>query len=563
MQNLISLFTILFLLTEISLSDLPQAKRTKNAMVVSADSNATRAGIEVLQKGGNAIDAAVAVGFALAVTYPQAGNIGGGGFMLIRMADGKTHSIDYREKAPKFADRNMYLDENKNANLQKSQIGHLAVGVPGAVSGLLLAQEKFGLKKRRDVIAPAIKLAEKGFPIHYQFADDLKYDNKDLSMFESTKKYFTKNGEPYTEGEILIQKDLAETLKRISEFGRDGFYKGATAKLIVEEMNRGGGLITLDDLNSYNAKEREVVKSNYKDYEIISMGPPSSGGTAVIQILNILEKYDLKNFGWNSSNYVHTVAEAMRRVYADRAEFLGDPDFTKIPLEWLLSKKYSDSRRESINSDKATPSSEIKHGIAPNYESPQTTHYSVVDKFGNCVSVTTTLNGGFGSYVSVAGAGFLLNNEMDDFSAKPGVPNMFGLVGGEANSIIPEKRMLSSMTPTIVLKNGKPILVIGSPGGATIITTVLQVILNVVEFDMNIRQAIDAPRFHHQWLPDQIFFEKNAISKDAILNLEKMGHKLTERKSSSGLAEGIYFDYENNLLLGHSDSRGYGAAIGY
>ncbi len=563
MKNKLLIFVLTIFLSKNIFADSPEPKRAKKAMVVAADSNAVRAGVEILQKGGNAVDAAVAVGFALAVTYPQAGNIGGGGFMVIRFVDGKTHSIDYREKAPTLANRDMYLDANGKAITEKSRFGHLAAGVPGAVDGLLYAQEKFGRKKINEVLSPAIKLAEKGFPLHHSFAEDLENNIEEFKIFPATLKSFSKNGLPYKEGEILIQKDLANTLKRISQNGRDGFYKGKTADLIVEEMQRGGGLITHEDLANYKAKERETVRSTYRGYEIISMAPPSSGGTALIQILNILEGYDLKSFGWNSAKSVHTIAEAMRRVYADRAEFLGDPDFVKVPSDWLLSKKYSNERRATIQNDKATPSSEIKNGIAPIYESPQTTHYSVVDKDGNCVSVTTTLNGGFGSYVTVDGAGFLLNNEMDDFSAKPGVPNMFGLIGGEANAIVPQKRMLSSMTPTIILKDGKPFLVIGTPGGATIITTVLQVILNIIDYDMNLREAIDAPRIHHQWLPDQIFYEQRALSVDTIEKLKSMGHKLVERKSTSGLAEGIMFDYKNNILLGYSDARGYGAAIGY
>ncbi len=537
--------------------------RAKKAMVVAADPIATRVGLKILQQGGNAIDAAVAVGFALAVTYPGAGNLGGGGFMVMRFADGKVKTLDYREAAPAAATRDMFLDKDGNFLEQKSTRGHLACGVPGSVAGMMYAQRRYGKLIRAQVLKPAIDLAEKGFPLHYRLADDLERMIPEFSKFRSSMKVFTKKGKPYKEGEKFRQPDLAKTLKRIKDKGRDGFYKGGTAKLIVAEMKRGGGLITLKDLEDYGSVIRDPVYGTYRGYEIISMGPASSGGVALVQLLNILEGYNLAQYGWNSSKTVHRLAEAMRRVYADRAEFLGDPDFVKVPVAWLTSKEYAAERRAAIDSEKATPSSLVSHGVQPPPENDHTTHYSVVDKQGNCVSVTTTLNDSFGSKVVVSGAGFLLNDEMDDFSAKPGTPNVYGLIGNSANAIAPHKRMLSSMTPTIVLKDGKPFMIIGSPGGSTIMTTVLQVIVNVVDFKMTIQEAIDAPRVHHQWLPDRLMYEERALSQDAVDNLRAMGHTLHMRENTTGLAEGIMFDRKKGLILGATDPRGYGEAAGY
>lgn len=560
----ISLLLIIFLFLHPSLfSASKKPVRGKHGMVVAADPLAAQAGLEILKAGGNAVDAAVAVGFALAVTYPAAGNIGGGGFMNIRLADGTSITIDYREKAPGKAFRDMYLDSAGNFLPQKSQYGHLASGVPGSVAGMLLGLEKFGTMNRKQVISPAYKLANDGFPLLRELAEDIKYSIKEFLPFPGSMKSFTKNGKPYEEGEIWKQPDLAKTLQRIIEKGRDGFYKGETAKLIVEEMKRGGGLISLEDLANYHAALRKPVSGTYRGYEIISMPPPSSGGIALIQLLNILEGYPLKNYGANSANTLQRYIEAMRRVYADRAEFLGDPDFYKVPSTWLTSKDYAAVRRATIDTLHATPSSEVSHGTKPPHEPDETTHYSVVDKWGNCVSVTTTINGGFGSCVVVDGAGFLLNNEMDDFSAKPGVPNMFGALGNVANEIQPNKRMLSSMTPTIVLKDGKPFMVIGTPGGTTIITTVMQVICNVIDFGMNIQEAIDAPRIHQQWFPDSTFFEKRGLSFDTLEKLKAMGQTMIERRGNSGLAEGIIIDSERNIYYGATDPRGYGAAVGY
>jgi gamma-glutamyltranspeptidase/glutathione hydrolase len=565
----LSLFLVIvlilnFIVVERSFGFFASRKPVKafNGMVVSSDSIATKVGVEILKKGGNAVDAAVAVGFALAVTYPQAGNIGGGGFMVIRMANGETVTIDYREKAPLKAHRDMFLDENRNFVPERSQIGHLSVGVPGSVAGLLLALEKYGTMSRKEVLNPAIKLAEKGFIVNEGLANAFKNAFEHFKKFPSTMKYFSKDGEPYKAGDRLIQKDLAKVLKLIRDKGRDGFYKGKVADLIVAEMKRGGGLITYEDLENYQPVIRKPVVGNYRGYEIISMGPPSSGGVCLIELLNILENFDLKKYGFGSSYTIHYLIEAMRRVYADRAEYLGDPDFVQIPLEKLLSKEYARSLANEIDTFYATPSSKIIRSVSPTVEGFHTTHYSVVDKWGNVVSVTTTINSYFGSMVVVDGAGFFLNNEMDDFSASPGVPNQFGLLGSEANSIQPGKRMLSSMTPTIVLRDNKPFLVLGSPGGSTIITSVLQVILNVIDFGMNIQEAVDAPRIHHQWYPDVVYYEKRGLPLDVVENLQRRGHKLVERAGYQGEVQAILID-EKGIKYGAVDPRGYGLAMGY
>jgi len=557
-----SIFALLILLFGFSESASRRPVKALNGMVISSDSLATQVGVEILKKGGNAVDAAVAVGFALAVTYPQAGNIGGGGFMVIRMANGETVTIDFREKAPMKASENMFLDENGNFVPEKSQVGHLSVGVPGSVAGLLLALEKYGTMSRREVLEPAIELAEKGFIVNEGLANAFKNAFEHFKKFPSTMRYFSKNGQPYSAGDRLIQKDLAKVLKLIRDKGRDGFYKGKVADLIVEEMKRGGGLITYEDLENYQPVLRKPVVGNYRGYEIISMGPPSSGGVCLIELLNILENFDLKKYGFGSSYTIHYLVEAMKRVYADRAEYLGDPDFVQIPLDKLLSKEYAKELASEIDTFYATPSSRIIRSVSPTSEGVHTTHYSVVDRWGNVVAVTTTINSYFGSMVAVDGAGFFLNNEMDDFSAKPGAPNQFGLLGSKANSIQPGKRMLSSMTPTIVLKSGKPFLVLGSPGGSTIITSVLQVILNVVDFGMNIQEAVDSPRIHHQWYPDQIFFERRGLPRDVIENLERRGHKLVERAGYQGEVQAILID-ENGVKYGAVDPRGYGLAMGY
>ena len=488
-------FSLIVIVIHLSISgagdtDGKEIAEASQGMVVSSEPNASRAGIQILKEGGNSIDAAVAVGFALAVTHPQAGNIGGGGFMVIRMADGSATTFDYREKAPAKSVKKMFLDENGNYVPERSRVGYLACGVPGSVAGLLRAQEKFGKLTRAQVLQPAIDLALKGFIVSVSFARDLSSALKTFGKFPGTIKVCTLHGKPYTEGDTFIQPDLAETLKRIAKEGRDGFYKGKTAKLFVDEMNRGGGLISYSDLASYEAIERSPVRGTYRGYEILSMGPPSSGGVLLIHLLNLLEKYNIAASGFGSCEHISTLTEAMKLAYADRAEYLGDPDFFHVPTSTLLSKSYADERRKLIAPEVAKPSARISHGVIPQQEHKETTHYSVIDRWGNAVSTTTTINGWFGNGVVVEGAGFFLNNEMDDFSAKLGAPNMFGSAGGKANAVQPNKRMLSSMTPTIVLKDQKPFFILGSPGGTTIITTVLQVLMNVVDFGMDIRHHV-------------------------------------------------------------------------
>lgn len=524
----------------------------KNGMVVSENSYATLAGLEVLREGGNAIDAAVTVGFTLAVTFPRAGNLGGGGFMLIRLAEtNEVIALDYREKAPKAATKDMFLDKDGNVDKEKSRNSILAVGVPGTVAGLTLALEKYGTISLKRALKPAIKLAEKGFPVSYELRRSLieakkRIENSDASMFI----FFNENGNPHKVEKTLKQKDLAWSLRQISKNGEDAFYKGKISKKIVKFMDKEGGLITKDDLSSYEPVIRKPVNGNYRGYEIYSMPPPSSGGVHLIQMLNMLEKHSVDTFSHNSAKTIHLMTEVMKLAYADRSKYLGDPDFVEVSTEELISKNYSDKLQKKINQKKATPSNNIKPG-KPVYESTNTTHFSVMDKYGNVVSNTYTLNFAYGTGITVPGTGILLNNEMDDFSAKPGVPNAYGLIGGEYNAIEPQKRMLSSMTPTIVLKNEKPFLATGSPGGSRIITTVLQVILNVIDHKMNIAEATASPRIHHQWLPDKLYVEKG-ISKDTIGLLKKKGHKVNAKRvlgsSQSIMKVGKY-------LYGFSDPR--------
>lgn len=539
----------------------------KKGMVSSASKFASEVGIDILKRGGNAVDAAVAMGFVLAVTYPQAGNIGGGGFMVIRTNDTVT-TIDYREKAPSGSTRNMFLDASGKFIPEKSQEGHLSAGVPGSVAGLLYALEKYGSAKmkREDVIQPAIYLAENGFSIEQKFAESLNSNYDYFRKYPSTNRTFTKSGSKYTAGELFVQKELANTLKLISIHGKEGFYSGITAELIEKEMQRGAGIITKDDLLNYAPVERNPVHTNYKGYDVFSMGPPSSGGIALIQLLNMIEKEPLpdKNsvyYGAKEySDYLHIVFESMKRVYADRSEHLGDPDFWKVPVSRLIDKNYSEQRRKEIG-DNATPPSDIKAG-AVTVESDQTTHYSVIDKDGIMVSVTTTLNNTYGSGVVVDGAGFFLNDEMDDFSSKPGEPNMYGLVGNEANAIDPNKRMLSSMTPTIILKDGNPFMILGSPGGGRIITSVFQTITSIIDFNMSLDSAIDVPRYHHQWLPEYVQYESGAFTDAVITKLQEKGHQL-KQVSDFGRIEGILVNWKEHDYFGHSDRRGYGLAIGY
>ena len=532
-------------------------------MVVSAEKHASAVGLKILKEGGNAVDAAVATGFALAVTYPEAGNIGGGGYMVIRLANGTTTSFDYREKAPAKASRDMFLDKDGHFVSSKSEFGYISVGVPGSVAGMLDALDKYGTMKREQVLAPAIRLAERGFPVGKGLAEVLNEKWREFKAFSSTMKAFTRRGKPYRAGDLLVQKNLAETLKRIARDGKDGFYAGKTAELIVNEMEKGDGLISLADLKAYQALEKPVVTGTYRGFEIVSMGPSSSGGVVLIHLLNLLERYDLTASGFGTPRTISLMAEAMKLAYADRAEFLGDADFYPVPVKKLISKEYADERAVLIDSVSATPSVKISHGTIPPHEGVNTTHYSVVDKWGNAVSTTTTINSWFGSGIVVGGAGFFLNNEMDDFSGKPGTPNQYGLLGGEANSIEPNKRMLSAMTPTIVLKDSEPYLVVGSPGGSTIITTVLQVILNVIDHKMNVREAVNAVRIHHQWYPDTLFYEHNGLSKSVVRALKHRGYNVAERTGSQGSVQAILVDKKKGILYGATDPRGHGAVAGY
>lgn len=551
---------ILILFNLLLFAEAPEPVRAKNGMVVSASKLASEVGIEILKKGGNAIDAAVAVGFALAVTYPSAGNIGGGGFMVIRLNDGTSTTIDYREKAPINAHEKMFQDSTGNFLPQLSQEGTTSAGVQGSVAGLIYALEKYGTMKLKEVIEPAIKLAEEGFVLDYRLAQSINYNFDEFLKYPSSKKIFTKDGQPFDEGDLFVQKDLAKTLRLIAENGRDGFYKGEVADKIISQIQSLGGIITHKDLESYFPVERKPLISFYREFEVITMGPPSAGGVTLIQSLNILENVPFSRADWGSSGYIHTITEALKFSFADRSKHLGDPDFYKVPIDKLTSKKYAKELFERI-SEKAIPSEQITPtDFLSIFESPETTHYSVIDKFGNAVSTTTTINSSYGSKIVVDGAGFLLNNEMDDFSSKPGEPNQFGLIGSEANKIEPGKRMLSSMTPTIITKENQPVLILGSPGGSTIPTAVLQVILNYLDFGMDIQEAVNAPRIHHQWLPDQIDYEPFGLTKDVIDNLQLKGQIFgTER--TLGRVEAIAI--ENNIYLGATDPRGFGAAIGY
>ncbi|MDR0806006.1 MAG: gamma-glutamyltransferase [Enterobacteriaceae bacterium] len=501
----------------------------QNGMVSSVNRTATLAGVEVLKKGGNAVDAAVAVGYVLAVTHPQAGNIGGGGFMLLRTNDGKTTAIDFREVAPLNASRDMFLDAKGNADPEKSLTSHLASGVPGTVAGFALANKKYGSMPMSALIQPAIKLAKEGFIVNEALADDLNVYGREVLLKNPTSRaiFFKPDGSAWQKGEVLVQPDLANSLTLIARDGADAFYKGKIADDIVAQMAQNGGLISKADLAAYRAVERQPVSGTYKGYEIFSMPPPSSGGVHIIQIMNILENFDLQSMGHNSAEAIHTMAEAMKYAYADRSEYLGDPDFVSVPVQQLISKTYAKEQIASqIVADSARASITIKPGNLTAYESDQTTHFSVVDAQGNAAAVTYTLNTNFGSGIVAGKSGILLNNQMDDFSAKPGVPNMYGLIGGDANAVQAGKRPLSSMSPTIVTKNGELVLVTGSPGGSRIITTVLQVILNTIEFNMNIAEATNSPRIHHQWIPEEIRIEKG-ISPDTIKYLEQKGHKVS------------------------------------
>tara|TARA_B100000902_G_scaffold394183_1_gene449981 strand:+ start:807 stop:2498 length:1692 start_codon:yes stop_codon:yes gene_type:complete len=537
-----------------------------NGMVVSNNIHASEAGINILKKGGNAVDAAVAVGFTLAVTCPENGNLGGGGFIIGATANGKIFTQDHREKAPSKSNHDMFLDKNGSVIPYMSLASRAASGVPGTVHGLLTAWSDHGSGNIRiqQLLSSAIKLAEKGFPLSKYQADLFNiYKESFLSNNATSKIFIRKDNRPWKKGDYFFQKDLAKTLKRIAKFGLDGFYKGVTAELIIKEMNKSNGLISKYDLEQYRSVYREPVIGLFRDIEIISMGPPSSGGLLLIHMLNALENFNIDTLGWNSTDYVHLLTEIAKRAYADRAQHLGDPDYWDNPRNMFLSKDYAKKRISNISMDSYTPSKEVYSGIYNNNESTETTHYSVVDKQGNAVAITTTLNTNFGNKHVVEGAGFLLNNEMDDFSSKPGTANAWGLIGGKANAIEPNKRPLSSMTPTILMYNGQPIMTIGSPGGSKIITTVLQSILNVLVHDMDIKEAVCAPRFHHQWIPENtIYIESNGLSKDIITNLESRGHIIkTYGGGYMGVANGIIISDDG--LYGGGDCRNETSAIGY
>lgn len=534
---------------------------TDSAMVVSAHPLASQIGADIMKKGGNAVDAAIATQFALAVVYPAAGNIGGGGFMVIRQADGTTDALDFREKAPLAGGRDMYLDEDRNVIEGLSTKGHLAAGVPGSVDGMVKAHEKYGSLPWSELLQPAIDLAADGFELTEKEASGLnRFQENHLDANTVTPEFLVKEG-GWKAGDVIYMKELAATLERIRDQGRSGFYAGKTAELIVAEMERGKGIISLEDLEKYESRFRKPVESAYDNYKIISMPPPSSGGIALVQLLQSVEEFPIDNMGHNTAPTVHLMVEAERRVYADRAQHLGDMDFYPVPLQEMLQKSYNVERMGTFNPNKATLTSDVSEGQPAPPESSETTHFSVVDPQGNAVSVTTTLNGGYGNKVVVAGAGFFLNNEMDDFSIKPGYPNMFGLVGGEANAIQPEKRMLSSMTPTIVEKDGKLFMVVGTPGGSTIITSVYQTVLNVLEHGMGMQAAVEAGRFHHQWKPDSIFAEPYALDSLTKIRLEEMGHTIVER-GSIGRVDAILV-LTDGRLEGGADPRGDDAAAGF
>lgn len=541
----------------------PEATYGKNGMVASRSTLASQAGVEIMKKGGNAVDAAVATGFALAVTYPAAGNLGGGGFAVVRLTDGKVVTLDHREIAPASAHKNMFLDENGDVVKGSSLRTHKSSGVPGSVDGMLLLLETYGTKSRKEILAPAIRLADKGFPLSFDLARQFSGKLKSMKDHPASMKKFSKNGVPYEPGDLWKQPDLVKTLKRISAKGRDGFYGGKTADLIVAEMKKGNGEITLEDLSNYKSVWRKPIKTTYRGYTIYGMAPPSSGGVLVAQMLNMLEPYDIKSLGWGSANTIHLMVEAERRAYADRAEYLGDPDFFEVPSAVLVTKDYARTRFSDFNLKKATDSNDIGAGSWPK-ESTETTHYSVMDKSGMMVALTTTLNSSYGSKIVVEGTGVLLNNEMDDFSIKENTPNQFNLIGRKVNAIAPGKRMLSSMSPTIVTKDEAPFLITGSPGGSTIITTVLQVLINVIDHGMGIDDAVSLPRFHHQWKPDVIRHDRFAISPDTKAALEKKGHKgIAEIKYGRGIGDANSILFKDNLIQGIKDPRGEGIAVGF
>jgi gamma-glutamyltranspeptidase/glutathione hydrolase len=569
LRNLGRVFLVLILINvSIAPALAREPVRGKHGMVASTNAVASRVGVEVMKRGGNAVDAAIAVAFVLAVTHPAAGNLGGGGFMMIRLKDGRSTAIDYREMAPAAAHRNVYLD--KNGNLIEGEggslVGYRAAGVPGTVRGMELALKKYGSGKLTwtQLVEPARRLAANGFTVTHELARSLENSHKYLSTYAETKRIYLRNGRYYREGELFRQPDLAATFARLQRFGPNEFYEGETARLITADMKRNNGLMTMEDLRGYVAKERTPLRGNYRGHEIISMPPPSSGGAVLIEMLNILEGFELNKYEASSSERYHLMAEAMRRAFADRAEYMGDTDFVKVPIAGLIDKAYAAQLRSSIDAERASNSTEVRAGRPAGYESEETTHFTVVDAEGNAVANTYTLNDSYGSSAMAKGTGLLLNNEMDDFAAKPGTPNMYGLIQGERNAVAPKKRPLSAMTPTIVLRqDGSLWFTVGSPGGPTIINTVLCIITNVIDYEMNVQQAIDAPRIHHQWLPDELTGEPFGLSGDTQRALTARGHTLA-KKRYLGDAEGIMIEEKTGVRLGATDPRrSDGLAVGY